>query len=255
MNEIEAQIINNARSHKALRRPQYESPSGKYTSWFQFIHKHYEGTVLPELQRSKERLVDYWPCYTVVEARVDTNISSGTSFRSYFGKYGSGYLCLTSRHVRLFTFDPLTQKYPPFTQGAKGLFREVSTAFFGSPEAFRVVGIRSDKTWTFPLSSISACELQTRISARAVELKTDYGKFDILEVFRDHLEVIHTALHLARGSKLDAIWDQWESTSSAIVDANEELLKKLEDLRAAGIITQAEFDEKKAKLSTSPRRA
>lgn len=248
MNEIETQILENARSYENSLRDEYVSSSGRYTTWFKYIHKHYQNSIVTEFSKSQERLVDYWPCYVVLEGREDRDTFSGTTTKKYLGKYGSGYICITNSHIRLFIFNQLTQQYPPFTQGAKGFFREILTASLGSPEVYNLTAIRDDKIWTIPFQSILGSEIQTRINARAIELKTAYGKFDILEVFRDNLTKILTAIYMASSGKLSEIWADSQGIYPVSENKNTALLQKLIDLRQAGIITQSEFDEKKAKL-------
>lgn len=243
MNEVEEQIIDNARAYKNSQRSAYESPSGRYTSWFQHIHRHYQNSVLAGLNASREKLVDYWPCYVILEGREDRGLFSGTTQREYRGKYGSGYICITNDHARLFVFDQLSQAYSPFVQGAKGVAREFLTAVFGSPESYHFMALREDKTWTVPHRSISTAEIRPRYGVQALNLATKYGCFELLHVFSGDLPIILTALNMAVSGELTKIW------TSPTTNRNSELLAKLEELRQAGVITQSEFETKRAMLS------
>ncbi|MBS4060933.1 MAG: SHOCT domain-containing protein [Bacteroidetes bacterium] len=103
-----------------------------------------------------------------------------------------------------------------------------------------------DKTWTIEYSSVVGTQI-TQIEGSSTEIvyiRTTSVDWQIHQHFSDTLPKILTTIKMGNTGKLANIWAKPEQANSDIPS----LLKKLNELKEAGIITEAEFQQKKQKL-------
>ena len=73
-------------------------------------------------------------------------------------------------------------------------------------------------------------------------------RFPIVDDSSDQREKLATGLEMARSGALVEIWSHPPSEQASDSDAVVGLLKQLKELLDAGVLTEAEFQEKKAQL-------
>ena len=213
-----------------------------FSRWLETIHGHFQNELLARVQSSQgERFVEYWPCYLLWDSGIETSWSDGTSFKHYHGSAGTGYLCLTTRNVYLASFGQLTQMYSATKgMGLGGGFRALLAR-----EISHVRKEKTDKLWVVPNRQITTIQLVEG----HVELQSHSGSWQIFSFFGHETERIRGYIAAAAG----AFAGQPELPADTGIPLTSEadpvrLLRQLGELRAAGVLTEEEFEAKKNEL-------
>lgn len=252
MNEYEAQILQNARSYENSRRPMYESQDPRCSSWFRAIYDDYERNVLSRLTGTSERLIDYWPCYVLLEVTSTDSLVNGTHSVIHRGVFGSGYICITSDHVHIRTFASLSREYPPFPTGVKAFAYTMLRGALGEIVNHNFVALKENKTWTIPHRALSTSKLNQRYypNVQVLDIPTKYGDFQVLILFPKDPPVVLTALNMASLGDYDALRKQPSRAGDSRPSQTDDLLEKLSDLRRSGVVTEIEYDVLKARIES-----
>jgi hypothetical protein len=243
---LEKQIVDNALFYEKNGKAQVSSTSGDCVSWYKKIHQHFQKDVIPHMKQSQEHFVEYHPVWFSFGESTSYNqgISSGRMYRHTYGTYGTGYICFTDKNIYLTALDALTQEYPLYPSGSKGFFLGVLEGMIGERNDRKAYS--GDKTWTIDYPSVVGAQI-TQVEGSSTEIvyiKTTSVDWQIHQHFSDTLPEMLTAIKMGSAGKLASIWAKPEAKNSDIPS----LLKKLSELKEAGVITEAEFQQKKQQL-------
>lgn len=107
--------------------------------------------------------------------------------------------------------------------------------------AFYKKGIFGEVIETIPLKSITSIERRSSLGHYVIEIHTSHDSLKFKSFLKDGMQNAADAIEAGR--------DKYALTSpTGNTESPLELLKKLGELKAAGILTEEEFDAKKASL-------
>lgn len=255
MNNLEQEIWRNAKQYETAHRAQWEGiKSSKFDVFYKTIHYHFHNILLPEIKNRNERFVEYWPSLFFWGGR-SVHKRSFMDDRAYLyksGTFATGYLCLSSKTAYIVGLAKMTQQFPLYATGGMGFMFKVLGRMTG--EADERQPLNSDKTWAISYGSMLGAEIAEG-SERTERLfvRTAVELYHIVSHFDDTLVKMATGMNMGISGKLEAIWSEPATDSQATqakVLSSEiiETLKKLGDLKDAGVLTDAEFELKKKDL-------
>ncbi len=249
--DLEGALTDRARAYVFEPKGRISTSTARFQPWYVHIHQHFTTVLLPDITRHGEKFVEYYPCGLLwgrqesVRRRLD-----GSAYNVHLGRYGTGYICLTDKSLHLITFVTLTKAFPMYSSGPKGFFghllRDVDEV---TPET-------TDQSWTVPWQSIAAVQPSTDTRRGANFITIVSGPiWEIYEHFEDDKDIL-VALNMGKAGRLARIWSGDDEagahhTSAPAAPAQADIfdaLKKLDELRKAGIVTDAEFEAKKQEL-------
>ena len=236
--DVQNAIADRARYYSIIPKEEYVDPEERFSPWYQAIHRHFTDILLPQAENAGERFIEYWPCYFVWDRSVQTRVFDGTSYTHRYCTYGSGYLCLTDQSVRIVSLGALSERFPLYSGGVVlGILSRIAR------EHDRLE--TEDRVWAIPYQSVSGA--QTIESY--IDLRTPAKAWEIHALFRASLPIILTGINMGMAGKLTGIWSPPQADASAPSSAGVlDLLKRLSELKEAGIITEVEFEGKKREL-------
>jgi len=211
----------------------------KFQMWHRAVYQHITKTLLPRLKIGDESYVRHSPCLMTWGERSDLRSYDGNSYTMKSLSYGTGYICLTNKNIYLFSIGQLSQQFPLFDNG-----------FFKN---FIAVGLghidrrleKTDQAWTIPYHTVSGVQA----SNEAIHLVTPAMTWEIYEHFTGDLQSILAGINLGKSGRYSAREIASESTIPEPANMNViDLLKQLGELKSQGVITEAEFEEKKREL-------
>lgn len=247
---LEKQIVDNALFYEKNGKAQRSSPSNSENSasWYKKIHQHFQKEMIPHIKQSQEHFVEYHPVwFSFGEATSYTysqDDSGGKLIRHNCGTYGTGYICFTDKTTYITALDSLTQEYPLYPKGLKGVLFDFLLIVLDQRNDRKAY--KGDRTWTIDYPSVVGAQI-TQIeddSTEIVFIKTTTIDWHIQALTSDNLQEILTAIKMGTAGKLASIWAIPETQNSDVPS----LLKKLHELKEAGIITEVEFQQKKLQL-------
>ena len=210
---------------------------------FHSAEQHLHESLIPTLE-GVEKYVGFWPgvIYWGLEERE--TLFGGYTMTDLYGTGGTGYICLTDKHIRIVSLAQLTQQLSPIPQKRGGL------AGFFLPTHYhdkRQVETK-DRTWTVPHASITEVRLTkpTGFSddVKFVKLTTTVENW---EIFTHPPEYVLTALEMARTGELPKIWGEGE-TGGRLEEEIFALIERLAKLKQKGAISAEDFEAKKKDL-------
>lgn len=110
--------------------------------------------------------------------------------------------------------------------------------------AFYRKGLIGEMLETMPLKSITSIERKSTLGHRIIRMHTSHDDLEFKTFSKESELALVEAIENGRGLKPDAVAPEKNTTSS---DPFEQL-KKLSELKEAGVITDEEFQAKKVKL-------
>jgi len=244
---IEKQIIDNALFYEKNGKAQVSAASdNECASWYKKIHQHFQQDVIPHMKQYQEHFVEYHPVWFSFgeSSSYRQGIASDRMYRHTYGTYGTGSICFTDKNIYITALDSLTQEFPLYPTGSKGFFVSVLEGMLGERNDRKAYS--GNKTWTVDYPSVTGIQI-TQVEGSSTEIlyiKTTSVDWQIHQHFRDTLPEMLATIKMGTAGRLASIWNKSESKNSDIA----ELLKKLNELKEAGIITEAEFQQKKQQL-------
>lgn len=213
--------------------------SGKsdYEDWFKSIHQHFL-TLFSQI-KEEEKFVEYFPCRCIWGEKDELHSYNGTSTTSVYGFYGTGYILITDQNVRITSLGDLSKRYPLLKKN-KGFLRNLLST------DFRTL-VTENKYWVIPNQSITGAQVEQD----HINLVTPAMKWKIYNHFSHHLQLICVALNMAMLGKYQNQKSEDGSTRAPIEENKDDIfdsIKKLGELKAAGIISEADFEKKKDEL-------
>lgn len=216
-----------------------------YHYWQDTVYYHLTN-LAPQLTSAGETIANYYPCYLAWGERKEVDVHwSGSSHYAHtwrHGTGGAGYMLVTDRNVRIFSFGAIVRHYP-----LKGSSNFLKAWFLNDLEG----DDPNDRSWTIPNQTILGAQIEDGF----INLVTTAMKWKVYNHFTSDLNEMCTALNMAMLGKLQLpaaklpVKEQKPAAEKKPEKAEVlELLKKLGELRDAGVLSEAEFDKKKQEL-------
>jgi len=206
-------------------------------------NQHIKQKTYPLLRANGERLVDYWVVLIEWGRQMRPKVfDTHTSYHAY-STLGAGYVCISDQNLRIISLGQLGPVLKSITKkGAAGFLGDVFTGVGGGVVEHQEVS-SEDQVWTIPNETL----LGAQTSNGQVLVSTAVMKWQLLPAIDPPL--LAAAINMAMTGKLarTGLANKKESEPKPRDDVIT-LLKQLGELRDSGIITQAEFDQKKAEL-------
>lgn len=239
LGNFEDAIVDRARCFQldSHREPgKWSGERKKFEPWYQYIRQHLMDTVWPRLKSSGERFVEYWPCFMEWGKRSEVHSSSDSVYTMTYFIYGSGYICLTDKNIYLFSLAQISRQFPLHNIVVDVLISGL-THEIGQLE-------KTDKSWSIPYSTVAGAQ----ITDGAIKLVTAAMTWEIYEQFTGHLTVIMAGINAGLSGKFVHNPNPKSRANTTTKEDVISLLKQLDELKAQGIISEAEFEQKKKEL-------
>ena len=224
------------------REPDKYKWSGEGTSfeaWYQIIHQHLMDAVWPKLRTSDEKYVNYWPCYMEWSKRSEVRSTGESVYTMKYFSYGSGYLCLTNKNIYLFSLAQVSRQFPEYKQG-------FITGFVMEMAHNRGELEKTDRSWSIPYKTVVGAQITNEVT---IKLVTGAMTWEIHTLFTDWFSEIMAGINAGLSGKF--VYKPSVSKAQTNTTAKEvtiSLLKQLGELKAQGIISEVEFEQKKKEL-------
>ena len=242
LERYEEALIDRARFFAIKPKLPYEAGNDdEYEALCSTVHEHFQNVLQPFLERDGEHLIDYWICYFLFDYHRSefSNRVLGVVTKNT-GKYGTGYVCLTDKKTIITTFKQFADLSPHATDyGLSMAFMKLTVGKFISD--FERAG---DHVWRIANHEIS------KVHCSEVDI-LDFESAVVNCRMTSHANTFNhvlAGLRMAMKGSLAALWEEEPTAGTAGKAETLQLLEKLGALRSAGIVTEAEFEEKKAKL-------
>lgn len=236
-------IIDYARYYQTAPKKVIVDDTNEAGPLIRAVHDHFTNSVLPQIQKGGERFVEYWYCGFAWGRESKQDIVDGNSYSAIYGSYGTGYLCLTDKNIRIISLGQLSQQFAPRQQA--GILGKVILGILGRTFDYEKPE-KEDKVWTIPSHSIS----DVHGADERIVLSTATTTWEIFPVPQETLQWILTGINMTIAGQLSEIWSPSQSQASSSQPSSDamDLLKQLGELKAQGIITETEFEQKKKEL-------
>ena len=245
MSKIEQQILNTALYNINHPPRPIGGTSSKFTEFYKAINKHFSGRLSPYLQELGETLVYYWPAFFLWGEKKEYKRGAFDSQTYLYksGTYGTGYLALANSLLFITVISDASKKFPMFPEGATGFVFTVLSGMAGErDDRKRYTGT---KIWEILYSDILGVQIVTNEDQRdVIALHTVPMNYQIEHHFRGSLQYMLAGIRMGMKGRLKNLGTNTTPNDQPSQDAIE-LLKKLNDLKLAGIISEEEFQQKK----------
>lgn len=248
LNNYQQAVVDLARYYEVFPNEALLDETGQspeYKAWAQLSNEHFTGIILPQLKAGGERLVEFTLCMLLWNTNVETYMYDGKSGKRLYGTYGTGYICFTDKNVRLVVLRKLSQQYPLIKKGVVlGLID-----FLASSVDHRKAELQ-DRVWVIPNHTISGAQIVDNYIA----LVTPAMQWEVY-LADEELPWVITLINMSMSGRLAEIWtlqpegtEQHASPASTTAEEAMDLLRQLGELKTSGLLSEAEFEEKKKEL-------
>jgi len=242
----ELSIIDRIRYYENELVPKVEDDDPEFKEIYSEIHDHFHRVIKRKIENSSEKLIEYWPCFMYWGLEIGSTVSQGRSGFVHRGKYGMGYLCLSTKTLRIISIGTLSRKY------ARGLgMGPVRRFLLVLTNNFDMSSVeRNDVVWEVPFSSIQGIALHDE----TLSVNTSVENWRVSASLPEHDQAIFAFLNLARSGGLNNVIDPRRlrlSQQKGTATSSDEIFKNIERLASllnSGAITQEDFDQKKKEL-------
>jgi hypothetical protein len=189
----------------------------------QLINKHFNETVLPSLTKNNEHFVESWRGFLEWDVYSEKKLWDGYTSTSLYGTTGYGYVCLTDRNIKLFSFGKLAQKFAVPKGGLYGL-----SNFLGWITDSTKVDTE-DKKIIIPYSSISDAKFskdehgEERAGIHSPETNINFYSADI--------KLLVSMIQMGIKGKLAEIWNPAPEVKTAT--SQEDILASIKKFSAS----------------------
>jgi len=250
----EEQIKANALRYQQNGIEKWEGTNpSKFDAFYQAIFQHCTSSLLPHLKTRAEKLVEYWPASFLWGTRSEykRGFADDRAYLYKEGTFATGYFVVTDKSAYLVALRNMTDQFPRFATGTGGFALRVMKRMGGESDERRP--IKEDKIWIIPYSTILAAEIgQDDERSEVLFIRTTLELWHIYDHFNGTLEMMNQAVTMGTSGKLAAIWTSPTTHQSQSPKAPSaeilEMLKKLGELKDAGVLTESEFEQKKKDL-------
>jgi tetratricopeptide (TPR) repeat protein len=244
-------LMDTARSRTADEWPVCSGSKHNFDPWYKRLNDYFGSDMVPKLKGVGERLVTYGPAYLLwgKETTYRQDVTGKPRVYSFEnGTFGTSALIITDRQVYLLALAALTKQFPFIKRGVSDFLLGSLVGAFDSTQP-----TKQDLLWNIPHRDILGAQVVDNGQGnRRLRLVTAAMQWEIYEHFTDDLDEFSAGLNLARSGKLEHLFDKPAPVQAKPVaqvpDAVVQLLQKLGDLKTAGILSDAEFEAKKAEL-------
>ena len=228
----------------ALGGPErYHTDDSDWDWAFGVVFGHLTETLLPQFKSGGERLVEYTPCNLSFGHKNRSWIHDGNSSEFEYYTNGMGYVCLTDRQLWIVSLGE-TSKRLTRKQSVGSKLLNVFVLRQGAMQSIA----EDDRTWVMPYGSILGAQTEDEIMV----LTTASDSWLVSPIFEGHETRILTGIEMGKAGKLEHLWDPPNKPEPvpAAPDRAEvlKLLAQLGELKASGVLSEAEFEEQKKKL-------
>ncbi len=217
----------------------YSELGGKFESWYQIIDKHLTNTVWPQLEANGERYVMHWPCHLIWDKKLKVTKSRHENYLYH----GRGYIFLTNKNIRLFCLAQIDSKFSIYREFGESIIGIQLNSGFSQQ-------VRADKSWVIPYSMVNGVLItEDAFGPDAIRLVTTAMTWEICQHFEDSLASIFAGINVDMSGKFINKSSMRGSQENTTSEENViSLLKKLGVLKTQGIISEADFEQKKREL-------
>lgn len=227
--------------------PQYIIKDVETKIWFDSISKNYSQQIGPKLLRSKDRFVCYWPVYIRWGfQRRQSLVYEGNTNYVQEGNYGAGYLVLSEQNLYIINLGEVSKR----NAKANSLIIKAISLMIRNFDFTRVE--KTDRIFMIPHIDIQSASIKDNV----IYLNSGNEAWEI-SPFEDQIQIVSTAITLARQGKIPALFDPaylTQNNKEETQPANEgdvfQAIEKLKKLLDLGAINQDEFETKKKELLT-----
>jgi len=250
------------------------SGQNRFKTWYETIHNHVRNSVLSQLA-TDEAVVQYFPSLFSWGKQSEVVSSRGTVFTKTSLRFGTGYVCVTTKNLHLVSLGTLSQKFrlyesdwvASYEQTAENLFEGgldvlgqlLDSKYHERQSLYRPTRApspqekeqrileKNDQIWVVPYHSMQSAQ----IVGKYISLTTPVMTWEIHEHFNNHLRPIWAAINMGASGKYAHLWDSPEPKQKVPAQHGADvvtLLKQLSELKAQGVITEVEFEQKKKEL-------
>lgn len=247
MIDLEKQVFENVNYYRQNGKSVPANTQGTKKDWYEAVHSHFENELTPFIKGRNEFLIDYDPIWLSWDHREEYR-SSGYSddnriYKYAYGYYGTGYVCISNRNVYLSVFNFLSKKYPARPEGAGGFLYDVVSGMAG--ERNRRERYENSETWDIPFTNLLGVQIKnTDSKTRIIALATHTMEWQIECNFKNTVDLTYAAIRMGMENK----FAPYETITN---QTTEQLLKELDSLKAASLLTKEEYEAKKSKLMKS----
>ena len=245
--ELEASVIDRINYYRLELMPRntYVHPDDQEIQ--DHVYEHFHQALSSRFRNGRENLVEYWPCFLHWGAESASTVNQGRSGYVHRGKYGMGYLCLSTKSLRVVSIGALSKKHA--SKIGFGLLGKFLLLLLTNNLDTRSIE-RNDKLWEVPFNSIQAIVQQDE----EITIQTPVENWKLFAAWNDDIQVINALLNMAKSGNLINVIDtrrlrlaQQTTSPRSSVQIFEDI-EKLASLKERGIITQEEFDQKRKEL-------
>lgn len=241
MNRFEESLEQQAKYYE-IEQFKDESADQTDPDWklcYRTCYQHFSSIIQPRIASANEKLLGIWYPFFSYGFKTNTSWGDGNSYYHHEGSYGAGYICITNRNIYINNFGELTKI---FLKGKNiGLFM-LGMAFRNFDNTKREL---KDKSWTFPVTSV------TSVMNKEKSIRVIFGRdeWSFSETGNDR-EMLFTALSLCQSGRINELWKKELPPALPSTNPGEVLaaVEKLSELHKNGILTDQEFESKKAVL-------
>jgi hypothetical protein len=246
-------IWNNAIWYQSNPRPKWQADKpSKKDRWYTAIDQHFHRKFLPLIQNNGEKFVEYWPAFFFWGGRAEHKFDAigDRPLLHKYGTYATGYLCLTNYNVIIVTIAAMTEQFPLYSSpGFVSAFFSVAAGEWDNRRP-----LKEDRIRSIGYNNILGAGIgDDRENTPALFITTYNELWQVYQHFTGTLRAMEVGINMGIAGHLAAIWNppnqQYTQNPATNIPAETlELLKKLADLKNAGILTEAEFEQKKKDL-------
>lgn len=202
-------------AHEYERNPksQYHAvQTGETERWYAQIHQHFNDVLLPEIKsHAGELFVEYWPAYFAVDRvrELRQGISNDVLYNYEFGSHGTGYVCVTSRSLRLVVIEQLTKQFPLYKSSLTGFVLDAI-----GKQMNRLRPFQGDYAWSLSPTQIQNVSIAAsgRGESERIRLATDAGTWEVFEHFTDQRKEILRAVECLRSGAFVSLRPKYHVT-------------------------------------------
>jgi len=240
INNYERSIIDRAQYNQITDfNNEYESSGDQeFDAWYRAAYNHLRKKVLPLIKNSNEKFITYWECYAEWGKRSEMHsMKGGYGYSFTHSNFGNGYLCLSDKSINIVSLGQISVQYPLYKQG------KVISAIdnlFGMNNILE----KSDNILTIPYRT----ELDVQEVGIVIELFTPILTWMIHPLNPNSKPFILTGIRMGLLGKYDNLGPVPSNLTKQPSEEVLDLIKKLGDLKLAGIISNEDFEQKKKEL-------
>lgn len=251
MTDLQQEIRNHIKYYQSHALTEWKNADKKrqrkYNLWYERAHKHFDATILPRIRERQEKLIDVYPAqfFWSGGSEYKQGAFDNRPFVYKNGSFGTGYLAQTDRSLYIVSLRELTEKYPlyPSAFSTEGFLDTLFSSMAGERDNRRPV--RKDLEEVIPLSTIIGAKMASGDIRTTPHIYTRASSIQVYPHFGDADELILTGIHMFMAGTKSPSSDTGNTSKS---DELVKLLKQLQELRAAGVLSEEEFSAKKEDL-------